>query len=152
MIPSGGHTTAAIVARFVSVAYEGADIVVILDHGHDTAKTQQEIDSRFGSRIATTSSRIRRSKAISPQRRSSAGFAKTESRSIERFKMPSRPRSRGLNYKRRLRDLSDRLLGREYRVTIDGSAIANLTREPELDPEIRGLLSRLLAGDPSITA
>jgi hypothetical protein len=53
MIPSGGHTTAAIVARFVSVAYEGADIVVILDHGHDTAKTQQEIDSRFGSRIAT---------------------------------------------------------------------------------------------------
>jgi hypothetical protein len=66
--------------------------------------------------------------------------------------MPSRPRSRGLNYKRRLRDLSDRLLGREYRVTIDGSAIANLTREPELDPEIRGLLSRLLAGDPSITA
>lgn len=50
---------------------------------------------------------------------------------------------RGPNYKRGLRDLAIRRLDREYRVVADGAAIAGLTSEDELAPEIRSLLTEL---------
>jgi energy-coupling factor transporter ATP-binding protein EcfA2 len=148
IVASGGHTTAAIVARFVSIAYEGADVLVLLDQGRDTEKTRREIDSRFGNRVTT---RLLAHQEIEGYFSSAAVERWLIENGVEvdqQVRDALTSALAGPNYKRGLRDLSARLMGREYRTTIDGSAIASLSREPELDPEMRGLLSRLLAGPP----
>ena len=51
----------------------------------------------------------------------------------------------GPNVKSGLRNLTKAILGREYRVVEDGSAIAGLTREAEVAQELRELLIELVA-------
>jgi hypothetical protein len=151
VVPAGGHGTAGVVARFLSIAYEGAEFLVLLDQGRDTEKTRREIESRFGDRVKTR---------LLAHLEIEGYFAPA---AVERWLIANGARRdhdvqsavqsalSGPNYKRGLRDLTERLLDRQYRVVIDGAAIAISTQEEELNPEIRGLLSKLLAGE-SITS
>lgn len=151
LVPAGGHTTAATIGRFLSIAYEGADVLVVLDQGRDTEKTRREIDSKYGGRVKTrlmsqleiegyfSPAAVERWLAVNGVPTDKGVHAKVASA------------LRGPNYKRGLRELTEQLLDREYRVAVDGAAIAGLTREEEINPEIQELLSRALDGDSAMT-
>jgi hypothetical protein len=150
VVPVEGHTTAPLVARFLTVAFEGAEFLVLFDQGFDTRKTQREIDSRLGDRVAT---RVLAHQEIEGYFATSAAerWLATHGIAIDEACHSSVERAlAGPNYKRGLQDLTKRYLKREYRVPIDGPAIAALTLPAEVKPEIRGLLSELVSAEPLI--
>jgi hypothetical protein len=137
-------------ARFLTVAFEGAEFLALFDQGVDTKKTQREIDWRLGDRVAT---RVLAHQEIEGYFASGAveRWLATHGISIDEPCHSSVEAAlAGPNYKRGLQRLTKAYLDREYRVPIDGAAIAALTLQSEVKPEIRGLLSQLVSEDPLI--
>jgi predicted ATP-dependent endonuclease of OLD family len=140
LVPAHGHGSAALVSRFLDLAYEGSSMVVILDNGRDTDKTKLEIEARFGDRVRirllaqTEIERYYSARAIIDWLRLlSAAIEASEERSIaDRIALdPS---------KRLLRTLAREYLGRDYDVVVDGRAIVNLMPERDVPDEIKGLI------------
>jgi AAA domain, putative AbiEii toxin, Type IV TA system/AAA ATPase domain len=150
-VPVGGHATAELIARFLAVAFEGAEFLVLLDQGRDTEKTRREIDARLGDRGVVT--RLLEHAEIEGYFAPAAvvRWLATNGVAIDAASEASVAAAlAGPNYKRGLRDLAERLLGREYRVTIDGPMIAALTLPAEVRPGIRGHLAQLVSDDPLV--
>jgi ABC-type transport system involved in cytochrome c biogenesis ATPase subunit len=144
LVPSGGYSGAERVARFLSLAYEGADFLVVLDNGSDSGRALLEIGARFGSRVSTallTRTEIEgyfTAPAVEAWLRvhGAEGDVDTE---VGEALSTSGSRARGLN------KLAVRLLNRPYDKLADGMAIANLTREEHVAPEIVSVLQQAIA-------
>ncbi len=146
LVPSGGYAMAEQVARFLNLAYEGAEFMVVLDNGSDSGRTALEIEGRFGGRVhAEVLSRTE----IEGYFRADAlvGWLRLhgvtddqpalERAVAEMAAVPSRRRGLGA--------LAQRFLARPFDKVRDGLTIANLTAERDLDPEICALLTRIAA-------
>jgi hypothetical protein len=150
IVPVEGHTTAPLMARFLTVAFEGAEFLVLLDQGLDTKKTRREIDSRLGDRVATRVLAHQEIEGYFAQGAVERWLANAGISVDEACRSTVEAALAGPNYKRGLQHLTKALLKREYRVPIDGPAIAALTLPAEIKPEIRGLLSQVVSEEPLV--
>ena len=129
--------------EFLDLAYEGADFVVVLDNGRETARQRLEIDERFGGRVETVLlSRTAIEGFYHPEpvtawlRMLGAEGDDLDGRVAEMLAQQGGP-------VRALGTLAQEYLGRPFRKVEDGTAIANLTTEARIDPEIKQVLVRV---------
>ena len=140
LVPSHGFGFAKQVARFLDLAYEGAEFIVVLDNGADTARTQLEIDAQFGGRVRT---RLLSRAGIEGYYDAAAivgwlRLAGTLDGDLQDqvAGLLDSARSRGSA----LEQLAKKHLDRSFDKQTDGLAIANLMPEHAIDPEIQDLL------------
>jgi hypothetical protein len=144
VVPAHGHGTAPQLARFLEIAYEGASFWVVLDQGRETDRTKREMEARFGDRVVVRLLARHEIEAYLP--------AVAVERWLESQGHPVGADERSevgralssSTVKSGLRALTEKYLGRAYRVVEDGTAIAGLTRESEVPQELRDLLIELV--------
>jgi hypothetical protein len=145
LIPAGGSGKAGEIARFLSIAYEGSDFIVVLDNGRDSAKHRLEIETRFGDRVAAI---LLGRPAIEAYFHPDAVTAWLRTRDVLDADLDERVRT-ALDAPggavRGLEKLAEEYIGGPYSKTDHGRAIANLSTEEMIDAEIKGLLVRLAA-------
>lgn len=140
LVPSHGYGAAQQVARFLELAYEGAQFVVVLDNGSDTANAKRQIDSRFGDRVTTVLlSRTGIEDFYDPA--AIVGWLRlagilTDDLEEEVRGLLDKASSRV----RTLEQLAKKHLNRSFNKEGDGLAIANLMQEQAIEPEIKELL------------
>jgi predicted ATP-dependent endonuclease of OLD family len=143
LVPCGGYAPAEQVTRFLKLAYEGAEFVVVLDNGSDSARAIREIDAKHGDRVDTVllnQSAIEayyHPQAIAAWLRLHGAPGDNLEQSVEDTLARTASRWKALDA------LSKEYLGRPFEKLKDGMAIANLTPEHRIDPEIRALLLRI---------
>lgn len=145
LVAGGGSSTADQIARFLNLAYEGADFVVVLDNGAATAKIKLENDQRFGSRVRTG---LLSRTDIEGFFDAEAVVAWLRTNSVLDVDLVDRVAAAMANPGRiqGLNSLAEACLHRAYNKVDDGRMIANLTPERSIAPEIADLLHGLAAG------
>ena len=144
LVPADGFGRSGAVATLLQLVYEGASVHVLLDGGPDTAKEKTELEARFDERVTVTllsRTEIEGYFVAAPVEawlRTNGSDADDLAGRVEAaLGQPSR--------KRGLKSLAQTLLQRQYRVVEDGVAIAALTTEAQVAPEIRARLHAMLA-------
>jgi energy-coupling factor transporter ATP-binding protein EcfA2 len=145
VVPAGGHTKAERVAQFLSLAYEGASFVVVLDNGSDTPTTKAELEARLGARVSVELLPRTEVEAFSSPRAVASWLVANGAEPTEQLAEAATLAVEAVKRKQALGTLSRRHLDREYRPVEDGSAIAGLMIEADIHPDIKTLLYRVIA-------
>lgn len=144
LVPLGGFGAAERVAQFVTLAYQGADFLVVMDAGPDTTRMKRDLDSVYSGRVETIVLSERDIEGFYHPDAVAAwlvangadtGSLRADVRdTFER--QPKRPRALGT--------LTQRYLGRRYKKVDDCAAIAHLTLEGQIHGEVKALLTRVV--------
>ena len=143
VVPARGTGHVEQIARVLSLVYGTVGITVLLDNGADTNRLRMTLRERYGERIHIHLLSETEIEGYFPER-AVAEWATNRGASPESVeaalqvtvKMPA---------KKRLREIATRLGFPEYQVRVDGVAIASLMREEEIRPEMRALLTDIVA-------
>jgi len=144
VVPAGGHGKTSYITRFMELAYETADFVLLLDGGPETAQTKRSLTRQFGERVRIV--RLKRTSiesyfapkaVVAWLRLHGAADPALEGEVARRLQ-------RQANTVRVLSGLADRHLGRSFDKVKDGSTIARLTGEEDIPPEIKTILVEVL--------
>lgn len=144
LVPTGGYTSAHRVAQFLSLAYEGAEFVVVLDEGAHALKSRLEIQGMKNDRVRVV---VLSKTAIEGFFGAAAvtawlGLRGATDVSVEDDVAAALDEQKGGRVAA-LDRLSHRFLGRAYDKVTDGLTIASLTTERDVAPEIVGLITDL---------
>ena len=143
LVPSFGFGLARQVARFLALAYEGAEFFVVLDNGSDTAKAKLEIDEQFGGRVRTRMLSRTEIEGYFDQGSIADWLRLAGVLDEDLDQEVAYVFSSTKNAVSALGQLSTRYRGKPYEKVLDGLAIANLMSEAVIDPEIKGLLQEI---------
>lgn len=143
LVPSQGQGNAAVVARFLDLAYEGADFRVLLDNGPDTDKTRRTLEARYKERIKVALWTVTEIEAFFHPNAIVRWFAKRLDLDAQRERNIHDVLASGVR-KKTLRGLVQTLLLREYDVVNDGVGIAGLMTEAEIPIEVRNQIYDLV--------
>lgn len=151
VVPSGGYSAVERVARFLTLAYEGARFVVALDNGSDSAKARMEIDQRFGSAVETVLLSRTDIEGFFASRAITAWLTTRATETVPPSlgddvveALATKPNNLVV-----LRKLARDYLHRDYDKLRDGLVIASLTDEQDVSAEIVDLLLRTTNAPPS---
>jgi putative ATP-dependent endonuclease of OLD family len=144
LVPSHGYSSAARVSQFIALAYEGAEFLVILDEGAKALETKLEIEAmgNDGVRVVVLSKTkiegfFRRDPVVAWLR--TRGVVDAELDEVVTSALDEDKGGRIATLDR----LAHRYLARAYDKVSDGLAIASLTSERDVQPEIVGLITDL---------
>jgi energy-coupling factor transporter ATP-binding protein EcfA2 len=144
LVPSNGYSSAARVSQFMALAYEGAEFVVILDEGAKALETRLEIEAMGRSDVSVvvlSKTKIEGFFRPGPV----AGWLRVNGaldEDLDNFVSVALDQEKGGRVSA-LHRLTHKYLGRAYDKVTDGLAIASLTPESEVSPEIVELVMRL---------
>ena len=144
LVASGGFGMSEQVARFLGIAYEGAEFLVLLDNGKDTDKAAREITKRFAGKVLAETLSRTEIEGFFRQQAVTAWLWQAGVREDDLDRQVTDELTKSNSRVQALRNLSSRLLGRPYEKVRDGLAIAELTPEYDVDPEIKALIMRLI--------
>lgn len=140
VVNAGGHNKTPMISELLRVAYPGVDVEVWLDSGSHTADTRADIMERFGDRVRVE---------LLP-RTDIEGFFSAAA--IERWLQALGAGDHAEELARAIAD-SQKVkpalrkaamdLGHTYDPMVDAAAIAGFMAEHEIDPIVRGHISRL---------
>jgi len=145
LVPADSSSKVEQVAGFLDLAYEGADFLVVLDNGRDTAKIKLELDERFGARVETI---LLGRTEIEAYYHPDAVVRWLQAKGVEDKELSDRARkaveAKG-GVAKALGRLKQHYLGEDFDKVEDGRSIAHFTTNEMLSPEIVGLLNRFVA-------
>lgn len=141
-VPAHGSSKAEQVARLLGLIYPGASILVLLDNGADTRDQQIELEARFGDRVTVRLMDRTEIEAYFTHDAVVRWLQRQDAAAFDPARIADQLGS-GTKRKRALKDITSKVLGRDYRVVEDGVAIAGLMAERDLAPELVSLLTAL---------
>lgn len=141
LVPARGYGESRIVSRVLALAYEGINVIVVLDNGRDTAAKKLELESEFGDAVTVELLAKTEIEAYFPlaaiKRWLDAQGVEADPDALDE-QLHS-----GIGAKKALGRVAVRYLQRAYRVPEDGHAIAATMTEAEIAPELRALFARI---------